>query len=273
MNGGRVRNLSLGDALTLYFSRVKTKRQHPNATFLMESWQLDLMLLVKEPSTILLPLVILQYELLSLSHTSTKKHPLFRPRLPSLNDTSFVANLATSEFPANVPHNVDKQFFFTVALGTSPCPKNHTCQGPNGSMFAASINNISFALPTKALLQAHFPGQSNGVYAPNFPSKPTIPFNYTGTPPNNTCAESHPLHLHGFNFFVIGQGFSNYDPTKDPTKFNLIDPLERNTIILVYHLVVGLQFVFCVWFMHCHLEVHTSWGIEDGMSCVGWKTP
>ena len=41
--------------------------------------------------------------------------------------------------------------------------------------------------------------------------------------------ESHPLHLHGFNFFVVGQGFGNYDPNKDPAKFNLVDPVERNT--------------------------------------------
>ncbi|XWS74215.1 hypothetical protein CRYUN_Cryun02cG0196800 [Craigia yunnanensis] len=43
-------------------------------------------------------------------------------------------------------------------------------------------------------------------------------------------AESHPLHLHGFNFFVVGQGFGNFDPNKDPKNFNLIDPVERNTV-------------------------------------------
>lgn len=43
-------------------------------------------------------------------------------------------------------------------------------------------------------------------------------------------AESHPLHLHGFNFFVVGQGFGNFDPNKDPAKFNLVDPAERNTV-------------------------------------------
>jgi laccase len=42
-------------------------------------------------------------------------------------------------------------------------------------------------------------------------------------------AESHPLHLHGFNFFVVGQGFGNYDPNKDLASFNLVDPVERNT--------------------------------------------
>lgn len=197
--------------------------------------------------------------------TNTHKIPhLFRPKLPPLNDTSFAANftrrlrsLANVQFPANVPQTVDKRFFFTVGLGSNPCPKNQTCQGPNGTKFSASINNVSFIMPTKALLQAHFFGQSNGVYTPDFPKNPLIPFNYTGTPPNNTFVsngtkvvvlpfnasvelvlqdtsilgvESHPLHLHGFNFFVVGQGFGNYNPNKDPSRFNLADPIERNTV-------------------------------------------
>ncbi|KAK7291775.1 hypothetical protein RIF29_07187 [Crotalaria pallida] len=54
-------------------------------------------------------------------------------------------------------------------------------------------------------------------------------------------AESHPLHLHGFNFFVVGQGFGNFDANKDPANFNLVDPVERNTVT-VFHLVDGLPF-------------------------------
>ncbi|XP_009416147.2 laccase-4-like [Musa acuminata AAA Group] len=227
------------------------------------------------------------------------KLPLYKPTLPSLNDTSFFTNftdklrsLATARFPANVPQTVDRRVFFTVGLGSSPCPENQMCQGPNGTKFAATVNNVSFALPTTALLQAHFLGQSRGVYTPDFPVTPLMPFNYTGTPPNNTLvgngtklmvlpfntsvelvmqdtsilgAESHPLHLHGFNFFVVGHGFGNYDPAKDPTKFNLVDPVERNTVGVPAGGWVAIRFLADnpgVWFMHCHLEVHTSWGLK-----------
>ncbi|KAL2906618.1 Laccase-4, partial [Bienertia sinuspersici] len=45
-------------------------------------------------------------------------------------DTSFVINftnklrsLAKAQYPANVPKNVDRHFFFTVGLGTIPCLK------------------------------------------------------------------------------------------------------------------------------------------------------
>jgi len=94
--------------------------------------------------------------------------------------------------------------------------------------------NISFVMPTKALLQTYFLHQTNELYTTDFPSFALIPFNYTGTPPSNTMvidgtkvvllpfntsvhlvmqgmsilgAKNHPLHLHGFNFFVVGQGF------------------------------------------------------------------
>ncbi|OVA17825.1 Multicopper oxidase [Macleaya cordata] len=239
------------------------------------------------------------------------KLSLFQPTLPPLNDTATATNftkrfrsLATEQFPANVPKNIDKRFFFTVGLGTNPCPRNHTCQGPNGSMFSASVNNISFALPTTALLQAHFFGQSNGVYSPYFPYYPIHPFNYTGNPPNNTNvisnatnlvvlpfntsvelimqdtsilgAESHPLHLHGFNFFVVGQGFGNYDPNNDPENFNLIDPVERNTVGVPSGGWVAIRFFADnpgVWFMHCHLEIHTSWGLKMAWLVLDGKLP
>ncbi|VVB04683.1 unnamed protein product [Arabis nemorensis] len=140
------------------------------------------------------------------------------------------------------------KILFTVGLGTAPCNHhNQTCQGPNGTIFTASDNNVSFDMPTTALLQSH------RVYSPEFSS----PFNYKGNPPNCSMvsigtklvvllystsvelvmqdtsilgAESHPLHLHGFNFFVVGQRFGNFDSNKDPQNFNLVDLIEVNTI-------------------------------------------
>ncbi|XP_059300544.1 laccase-2-like [Lycium ferocissimum] len=234
----------------------------------------------------------------SSSHTSIKNLPI--PTLPPINSTSFVANftskfrsLASAKFPANVPQKVDKHFFFTVGLGSNPCPKNQTCQGPNNSSkFAASVNNVSMILPTTALLQSYFFKKSNGIYTSDFPSFPLMPFNYTGTTPNNTNvsngtkvvvlpyntsvelvmqdtsilgAESHPLHLHGYNFYVVGQGFGNFDPKRDTAKYNLVDPVERNTIGVPAGGWVAIRFLADnpgVWLMHCHFDVHLSWGLR-----------
>ncbi|KAB2028462.1 hypothetical protein ES319_D05G100900v1, partial [Gossypium barbadense] len=230
---------------------------------------------------------------------SVKNLSPFKPNLPALSNTSFIANfanklhgLATVHSPASVPQNVDKQFLFTVGLGTSQCWQNRTCQGPNGTKFAAAVNNVSFPMPTTALLQAHFFGKSHGVYKTDFPRELKIRFDYMGTPPNNTMvnngtellvlpfntnvelimqdtsilgAESHPLHLHGYNFFVVGQGFGNFDPQKDPNNFNLIDTVERNTVGVPAGGWVVILFVADnpgVWFMHCHIDAHQSWGLK-----------
>nr|XP_016478087.1 PREDICTED: laccase-17-like [Nicotiana tabacum] len=181
--------------------------------------------------------------------------------------------------------------------------KDKNCQGPNGTKFSASINNVSFVQPTTALLQSHFFGQSKGVYKPDFPYSPLNWFNYTGNPPNNTSvkkdtklmvlpfntsvelvmqdtsilgAESHPLHLHGFNFFVVGQGFGNFDRNKDPANFNLVDPIERNTVGVPSGGWVAIRFLADnpgVWFMHCHLEIHTSWGLKMAWLVLDGKLP
>ncbi|KAJ8753952.1 hypothetical protein K2173_001850 [Erythroxylum novogranatense] len=215
-----------------------------------------------------------------------KKLPLLKPSLPVFNDTTFAMKFSQK-------FKVDRHFFFTVGLGVLPCSKNQTCPGPNNTRVAASVNNVSFVLPNTALLQAHFFNQSKGVFTTDFPTNPPFKFNYTGTPPSNIAAttgtkvlvlqdtsfigaESHPLHLHGFNFFVVGQGFGNFDSTKDPAKFNLVDPAERNTVGVPSGGWVAIRFLADnpgVWFMHCHLEVHTSWGLKMAWVVMDGKKP
>nr|QCZ35198.1 laccase 31 [Salvia miltiorrhiza] len=90
---------------------------------------------------------------------------------------------------------------------------------------------------------------------------------------NLLSVESHPFHLHGYNFFVVGTGVGNFDPARDPARFNLVDPPERNTVGVPTGGWTAIRFRADnpgVWFMHCHLEVHTGWGlktafvVEDG---------
>lgn len=213
---------------------------------------------------------LLEYEKASSPDDKKKKKnennklPLVRPVLPKLNDTSFsfkynqkIHSLANAKFPAKVSKTVNRKFFFTVGLGLGPCSMRQACQGPNNTRVLAAINNVSFVLPNTALLQAHFFNKTKGVFTNDFPANPPFKFNYTGNPPSNILvnkgtkvvvlpyetsvelvlqdtsiigAESHPLHLHGFNFFVVGRGSGNFDANKDPAKFNLVDPAERNTV-------------------------------------------
>ncbi|KAK8296138.1 hypothetical protein V6Z12_D05G105900 [Gossypium hirsutum] len=290
-------NAALNDQL--FFNPYSDQTTYPNASFFMAARPYVTGSATFNNSTVA---GILEYELSpnSLSSSiSVKNLSPFKPNLPALSNTSFIANfanklhgLATVHSPASVPQNVDKQFLFTVGLGTSQCWQNRTCQGPNGTKFAAAVNNVSFPMPTTALLQAHFFGKSHGVYKTDFPRELKIRFDYMGTPPNNTMvnngtellvlpfntnvelimqdtsilgAESHPLHLHGYNFFVVGQGFGNFDPQKDPNNFNLIDTVERNTVGVPAGGWVVILFVADnpgVWFMHCHIDAHQSWGLK-----------
>ncbi|CAN6446686.1 unnamed protein product [Victoria cruziana] len=216
------------------------------------------------------------------------------PPLLSKNDIGFVKSfndklrsLKSPQFPTNIPLQIDQHLLFTIGLGRDPCP---SCL--NGSRFIGSINNITFTLPTVALLQAHYYKKS-GEFTTDFSDRPPMVFNFTGAPltanlgtkvgtrlswiPFNSTVElvlqgtnllgveSHPFHLHGYNFFVVGRGISNFDPTKDPANFNLIDPPERNTIAVPTGGWTAIRFRANnpgVWFMHCHLEVHTTWGLS-----------
>lgn len=181
------------------------------------------------------------------------------PQLPASNDTSFalsynkkLKSLNSPQYPANVPLKVDRKLFYTIGLGQNACP---TCL--NGTQLVASLNNISFVMPPIGLLQSHYFNIS-GVFRTDFPDRPPTPFNYTGAPltanlrtavgtrlskiafnstvelvlqdTNLLTVESHPFHLHGYNFFVVGTGIGNFNPAKDQAKYNLVDPIERNTV-------------------------------------------
>ncbi|KAH0721621.1 hypothetical protein KY290_005590 [Solanum tuberosum] len=208
-------------------------------------------------------------------------------------------SLNSKKYPAKVPKKVDHSLFFTVGLGINPCS---SCKQGNGSRVVASINNVTFVMPTVAILQAHFFG-IKGVYTTDFPQNPPFKFNYTGTPPTNLATmsgtkvyrlpynatvqlvlqdtgiispENHPIHLHGFNFFAVGKGIGNFNPKTDPNNFNLVDPVERNTIGVPSGGWVAIRFRADnpgVWFMHCHLEIHTTWGLKMAFLVDNGKGP
>ncbi|KAK1269487.1 Laccase-11 [Acorus gramineus] len=227
------------------------------------------------------------------------------PQLPARNDTELVMSynkklrsLNTAKFPANVPLTIDRKLFYTIGLGQNACP---TCL--NGTKLTASLNNISFVMPKIGLLQAHYYNMK-GVFTTDFPDRPPKAFNYTGVPltanlrtnvgtklsrvafnstvelvlqdTNLLSVESHPFHLHGYNFFVVGTGVGNFDKAKDPAKFNLVDPPERNTVGVPTGGWTVIRFRADnpgVWFMHCHLELHTMWGLKMAFVVENGKSP
>ncbi|KAK1307713.1 hypothetical protein QJS10_CPA09g00509 [Acorus calamus] len=91
--------------------------------------------------------------------------------------------------------------------------------------------------------------------------------------PNNS--ETHPWHLHGHDFWVLGYGLGKFDPVSDPMKYNLVDPIRKNTVPLHPYGWTALRFRADnpgAWAFHCHIESHFFLGMgvvfEEGVEMV-----
>jgi L-ascorbate oxidase len=77
-------------------------------------------------------------------------------------------------------------------------------------------------------------------------------------------SESHPWHLHGHDFWVLGYGDGVYDHARDNKTLNMVNPPLRNTVVLFPHGWTVLRFVADnpgVWAFHCHIEPHLHLGM------------
>jgi L-ascorbate oxidase len=112
-------------------------------------------------------------------------------------------------------------------------------------------------------------------------------------------SEFHPWHFHGHSFWVVGRGNGTFNETEDVPKYNLQNPVIRDTVVglkdswvaLVrtgsIHFIINetLQTVIAnniplffptsfpplikrfvannpgVWFLHCHIEAHLAMGM------------
>ncbi|KAK8692110.1 hypothetical protein V6N13_075590 [Hibiscus sabdariffa] len=154
--------------------------------------------------------------------------------------------------------------------------------------------HLNFVLPRNIdILQAYYNMSTSGVYTEDFPLNPPEFYNFTGdlSTLNTIAVEgrrvvmlnygdgvdivlqatqvggggSHPIHLHGFSFYWVGTGTGNFNNQTDPSTYNLVDPPLINTIHVPRRGWVAIRFFANnpgVWFMHCHFERHSSWGMD-----------
>ncbi|KAI8536192.1 hypothetical protein RHMOL_Rhmol10G0236900 [Rhododendron molle] len=173
-----------------------------------------------------------------------------------------------------------------------------------------SVNNVSFNLPNTPYLIAvkeklhHVFNQSpppNGydhrhydifnpptnpnattstsIYKLQFDSTVDIVIqNANALKPNDS--ETHPWHLHGHDFWVMGYGKGKFDIHKDPKKYNLVDPILKNTVSVQPYGWTALRFRANnpgVWYFHCHVEYHLFLGMgvvfEEGVEKLGKLPP
>lgn len=116
---------------------------------------------------------------------------------------------------------------------------------------------------------------SSGIYRLQFNSTVDIILqNANSMTPNNS--ETHPWHLHGHDFWVLGYGNGKFDINKDPESYNLVNPIMKNTVPLHPYGWTALRFRANnpgVWAFHCHIESHFYMGMgvvfETGVDRVG----
>ncbi|XP_020082162.1 laccase-25-like [Ananas comosus] len=252
---------------------------------------------------------ILQYKSASLSSS-----PMV-PLLPPLHDTPtahrFYTSLTSLLLPGQptVPLHVDECMFVSFGLG-SLCKGGEQWCELTDRMIVASMNNVLFRLPTKmSMLEAHFKG-IQGVFTTDFPNKPPLFFDFTNASLHNgtieesleitaigtmvkklkynstveivlqstaiVATQNHPMHIHGFNFFVLAQGFGNYNEQTARNSYNLVDPQVRNTIAIPTGGWAVIRFIANnpgVWFMHCHMDLHFPMGLATTFLVENGPTP
>ncbi|TKW02109.1 hypothetical protein SEVIR_8G223400v4 [Setaria viridis] len=239
--------------------------------------------------------------------------PLMPSQHNTMPSYYFHGNLTGLAYPERhrVPMHVDERFFITLGLGSLCRGGKKVCKRrrSNETIVVATMNNVSFHHPTTtSLLERYYDGTGKGVYTEDFPEKPPHPYNYTNRdliPPGpleealeptfkatklrrfkyNTSVEivfqstallqsdSNPMHLHGYDFFVLAQGLGNFNPKRDVKKFNYHNPQLRNTVQVPRTGWAAVRFVTDnpgMWYLHCHFEFHivmgmaTAFIVEDG---------
>jgi FtsP/CotA-like multicopper oxidase with cupredoxin domain len=97
----------------------------------------------------------------------------------------------------------------------------------------------------------------------------------------NNMSETHPWHLHGHDFWVLGHGDGKFNPASDTWRLlNVKDPIMKNTVPLHPNGWTALRFHANnpgVWLFHCHVEAHVFMGMgvvfEEGIERVGPLPP
>ncbi|KAL7245779.1 hypothetical protein ACSBR2_001002 [Camellia fascicularis] len=237
--------------------------------------------------------------------------PIFPLNLPEHSSVeaangflSRLRSLASEEHPVFVPQNISHPMFIVVSEKEITCP-NSSCSTFDGNRLSSAMNNITFLNPTTNILHAYYRNIS-GVYDTDFPDFPKLFYNFTGDDlPNGTViptigtkvrmfnyndtveivfqgtnvldgAQNHPMHMHGYSYYVVGSGIGNFNNETDPKSYNLVDPPELNTIRVPKNGWVTIRFTADnpgVWLWHCHLIRNLTWGMKTVFIVQNGDTP
>ncbi|XP_031498817.1 L-ascorbate oxidase [Nymphaea colorata] len=226
--------------------------------------------------------------------------PNMAPAGPLWNDTAPRVNQsrAIKAHPGYVVPPPQRSVRVITMLNTQNRVNGHTKWGVNNFSFVLPHTPYLIALKEKYVKHAFNPTPAPDSYSPadydifRPPPNPNASLsdsiyrlefgsvvdvilqNANSLTANNS--ETHPWHLHGHDFWVLGFGHGVYNPVKDSSKLNLVNPIMKNTVPLFPYGWTAIRFRADnpgVWFFHCHIEPHLYMGMgvvfEEGVEKVG----
>ncbi|MBA0612665.1 hypothetical protein Godav_013244 [Gossypium davidsonii] len=234
--------------------------------------------------------------------------PFFPEKLPSYTDydsaTQFrkrLKSLASKEHPIDVPRNVTTQMYITASMDKIV----HNFSAYMDYTLLSSLNNISWVNPSTDVLQAYYRNLS-GFYTLDFPDEPPYYFDFVADlrddsthPLKGTkvkvleygeeveivfqstnllnASDEHSMYIHGHKFYVLGEGYGNFNSTRDTETYNLVDPPYLSTASLPVKGWLTIRFKANnpagVWAMHCQEGRHLIWGMNTVLIVKNGSNP
>ncbi|GMJ02203.1 laccase 14 [Hibiscus trionum] len=222
------------------------------------------------------------------SYTDYDSATRFRKRLKSL---------ASNEHPIRVPRNITTRMYITASM-------DRIVHADMDYTLLSSLNNISWVNPSTDVLQAYYRNLS-GFYTSDFPDEPPYYFDFvadlgdTSTHPLKgkkvkileygeeveivfqstnllNASDEHSMYIHGHKYYVLGEGYGNFNSATDPETYNLVDPPYLSTASLPVKGWVAIRFTANnpgVWAMHCQEGRHLIWGMNTVLIVKNGSNP
>jgi FtsP/CotA-like multicopper oxidase with cupredoxin domain len=125
----------------------------------------------------------------------------------------------------------------------------------NPTISAVSLNN---SIANAANTSTYLPNDWNTISLP----KPNV---WTFWVIQNQFFVPHPMHLHGHDFALLGQGSGTFDSAVHLSSLNFKNPTRRDVAMLVASGWTVIAFKTDnpgAWLMHCHI----AWHVGEGLS-------
>ncbi|CAN1309402.1 LAC6 [Linum perenne] len=188
-------------------------------------------------------------------------------RLPNVNDNLAVKTVMDGlkglNTTDNVPKEIDTTLFVTIGLNINKSPNN-----TNGTM-GASMNNVSFIKPAVSLLEAYYKGIED-YFTPDFPGAPLRFYDFVNGAPNSPPNDTNSMNgtrtkviEYGTRVQIILQDTGTISTENHPIHLH-----DMNTIGVPVGGWAAIRFKADnpgVWFIHCHFDVHQSWGLATAL--------